>query len=400
MKLRSACFIALLGLIFSAFSVPAVAADEPPTVDLVLGGTGAVPWAIGNVVPGDSGTSTATLRNDGSQAGMVTIWISNISNTEGANPESETGDTAEPGELSSYLTLTASGANLSANFTLPATIDAFPHNVSDTKHIYVNYLPAGGTIDLDWEWRLPPETGNDVQGDILSFTINYMLEELPPLPTPTPTPTVTPTPTPTPRPGGGGVYPSPSPEPTATLTPTATPTSAPTATSTPTPVPTATPTAAPTSTPTPTPAPPEKLFDITVTLDSAILEKGSDLTVRTRFESFGTVPTRVGLTFIVLDKSGQEVYRTQDGITVETEANYVKYFASLKLVPGYYVMVVNTLYNDNVSDEFRQDFSVQAKGGAFPWYYVVAALEVIGAAALVFFIAFIMMRRRNRRSRT
>lgn len=388
---------AALGLaLFSSLSVP-VAAEEPPTVDLVLGGTGAVPWAIGNVVPGDSGISTVTLSNIGSQAGMVTIWISNISNTEGANPESETGNTAEPGELSAYLTLTASGANLSTvNFSLPATIDDFPHNASDTKHIYINYLPAGGTIDLDWEWRLPPATGNDVQGDILSFTINYMLEELPPLPTPTPTPTATP------RPGGGGGYNPP--EETPIQIPTSTPASTVIPAVTPAPTSTSTPSPASTSTPAPTatttPISPEQLFDITVTLDDSVLEESSDLTVRTRFESFGTVPTWVDLTFIVLDESGQEVYRTQDGITVETEFNYWKEFSGLKLVPGYYVMVVNTLYNDNVSDEFRQDFSVQAKGSAFPWYYVVAALEVIGAAALVFFIIFIMMRRRNRRSRT
>ena len=136
-----------------------------------------------------------------------------------------------------------------------------------------------------------------------------------------------------------------------------------------------------------------------MTLDSSVLKESGDLTVRTRFESFGTVPTWVDLTFVILDESGQDVYRTQDGITVETEINYWKDFASLKLVPGYYVMVVNTLYNDNVSDQFRHDFSVQANGSTFPWYYILVALEVIGAVVLVSYIVFIMMRRRKRKSR-
>jgi uncharacterized repeat protein (TIGR01451 family) len=169
----------ILGLaLFSSLSVPVAAAT--PTVDLVLGGTGATPWAIGDIAPGNSGTSTVNLSNTGSKDGVVTIWISNISNGEGANPESETGNTSEPGELGDHLILNVSGTNLSTNnFTLPAIIGNFPQSANDTKHIYITPLKAGSTLSLQWEWRLPPETGNDVQGDNLSFTINYMLEELP-----------------------------------------------------------------------------------------------------------------------------------------------------------------------------------------------------------------------------
>jgi hypothetical protein len=144
-----------------------------------------------------------------------------------------------------------------------------------------------------------------------------------------------------------------------------------------------------------TPVSPEQLFDIKVTLDSAVLKKSSDLTVRIRFESFGTVPTPMGLTFVVLDESGQEVYRTQDSTTVETEANYAKEFSGLKLTAGNYVLVSETLYNTDVSDEFPQDFSVQANGGAFQWYYILVLLAVIGAAALVTYIVIKMMRRRR-----
>jgi hypothetical protein len=183
---------AILGLaLFSSLSVPVAAAT--PTVELVLGGTGATPWAIGAIAPGNSGTNTVTLSNTGFSDGAVTIWLSDIVNSEGANPESETGDTAEPGELGDYLILNVTGTNLSTDFTLPAKIGDFPQNATDTKHIYINPLKALSTLTLQWDWQLPLATGNDVQGDSLSFTINYALEEFPPLPSP-----------PLPSQGGGG----------------------------------------------------------------------------------------------------------------------------------------------------------------------------------------------------
>jgi hypothetical protein len=176
----------VIGLaLFCGFSVPVAAAT--PGVDLVLGGSGATPWTIGNIAPGSSGTETVTLKNIGSTTGVVTIWVSNNVNSEGSNLEPETGNTAEPGELGNYLTLKVSGANLATNFTMPAIINNLPQSAADARHIYVSPLNAGATVTLQWDWRLPPLTGNDAQGDILSFTINYSLEES--LPTP---------------PGGGG----------------------------------------------------------------------------------------------------------------------------------------------------------------------------------------------------
>ena len=100
----------VIGLVVSGFSSAPVMADTNP-VDLELGGEGATPWSIINVRPSDSGTKTVELHNVGSQDGFVTIWIEDIISTEGANPESETGDTAEPGESADYLllNLTADG---------------------------------------------------------------------------------------------------------------------------------------------------------------------------------------------------------------------------------------------------------------------------------------------------
>ena len=77
----------------------ATANADPNPVDLELGGAGATPWNITDIQPSDSGTRTVELRNIGSRHGFVTIWVSGIVSHEGENPESETGDTAEPGEF-------------------------------------------------------------------------------------------------------------------------------------------------------------------------------------------------------------------------------------------------------------------------------------------------------------
>jgi len=169
--------VVIVGLtLISYLPAPAQADDNP--VDLELGGKGAVSWDITNIMPGDSGTKPVALRNVGDVDGFVTIWVSDVVSTEGDNPESETGDTAEPGELDRYLLFSISCDRLRSRISLPSTIDNLPQSASN--QLRVTPLNVGETVSLDWQWELPVETGNDAQGDRLSFTINYMLEEFPP----------------------------------------------------------------------------------------------------------------------------------------------------------------------------------------------------------------------------
>ncbi len=159
--------------------IPAQA--QSPTIDLVLGGDEATSWNISDIKPGDSGTKMVSLHNAGRRTGSVTIWISDIVNSEGTNPESETGNTTEPGELVDYLVFDLSCSRLDTNITLPAELHEFPQSAFDANYIEISKLNPGATITLNWRWEFL-ETGdpqNDVQGDSLSFTINYLLEELP-----------------------------------------------------------------------------------------------------------------------------------------------------------------------------------------------------------------------------
>jgi hypothetical protein len=214
MMIKCVASLALAIIILASLALPASAQDNP--VDLKLGGEGATRWNITNIEPGDSGTKTVTLHNAGLRNGFVTMWISDIVSSEGINPESET-DTAEPGELEQYLLLNISCSLLDSNISLPTTIDKLPHSASDPDYIKISPLNVGDTIILDWQWRLPAETSNEVQGDSLSFTVNYMLEEFPPttlagwwLPPPPSPPAPAPSP-PSPSPSPPSPPPSPSP---------------------------------------------------------------------------------------------------------------------------------------------------------------------------------------------
>ena len=118
----------VMGLALSV-SLPATVQADTNPVDLELGGEGATSWNITNIKPTDNGTKEVTLRNAGSRDGFVTVWLSDIVSNEGINPESETGNLAEPGELIDNLLLDLSGNDLGTSLDLPATINSFPRSV-------------------------------------------------------------------------------------------------------------------------------------------------------------------------------------------------------------------------------------------------------------------------------
>jgi hypothetical protein len=219
----------ILGLALVTFLPPRVEAQQP--IDLVVSGEGATGWNIDKIKPGDSGIKTVELRNASSKNGSVTIWITGINETDYA------GDGAA---LSDYLFFNLSCSRLNTNIILPTRIRELPQNASDPNYIKITPINADEIISLTWRWEFR-ETGkpqNDAQGDSLSFTINYLLQELPsrgggevePASTPILTPTSSPPLTP----------PAPSPPPlTLTTTPTSPPlmSSQPTTTLTPIPMP-------------------------------------------------------------------------------------------------------------------------------------------------------------------
>ena len=170
--------LTILFLITVMLVLPAPAQAQAP-VDLQLNGEGAASWDISNLQPGDTGMKILTLRNAGTRIGFITIWLSDIVNSEGDNPEPETGNTDEPGELGDVLLLTLYSSRLSTNVSLPLNVNSFPQSNTAPEYIKISPVGVGRTIDLTWEWQLPVTADNSVQGDSITFTINYLLTEYP-----------------------------------------------------------------------------------------------------------------------------------------------------------------------------------------------------------------------------
>ena len=132
---------------------------------------------------------------------------------------------------------------------------------------------------------------------------------------------------------------------------------------------------------------PEQLFDIYWILEDSSVFNADELVGVVTFESFGTVPTFVNLTFLVLDDFGMEVYREHSSVVVFTEEVLRWNFEGLDLVEGDYVAVLQTLYNEDVYDEFRQNFNLGEKKsfeGIIFW--------VLGFALFVGLIGFLVWR--------
>ena len=150
---------------------------------------------------------------------------------------------------------------------------------------------------------------------------------------------------------------------------------------------------------------PEQLFDITWSLDDASIQNVNELVGTATFESFGTVPTSVNLTFVILDRTGNEIYTGREDIVVVTEEFLRWEYEDLEELPdGKYTAILKTLYNTNVEDDFRQEFEISKKrigitgrviewtGGEGKWYGV----WIIGLILIILIILIILFfKKRN-----
>lgn len=103
----------------------------------------------------------------------------------------------------------------------------------------------------------------------------------------------------------------------------------------------------------------DSLFDIRFILEETLLENSDELSAITFFENFGSEITPVNLMFSILDERRNEIYREEEIVAVETERVLRKSFKDLDLDSGKYVLVLKTVYGDNVVDEFEQEFEIK-----------------------------------------
>jgi hypothetical protein len=154
------------------------------SVDLTFGETGMFPWKVTGIMPGDHGSTFIDLHHNGTEPGLVYLWVDNISSSDrNGNPG---------GGLTNYLYFDVSNSNLFSTVILPAHIQSFPSAPLLPDHfIIINPLNAGDTARLNWTWEFK-ETGlpqNDAQNNTLQFNLSYILVNLtaPVVPQPVPT---------------------------------------------------------------------------------------------------------------------------------------------------------------------------------------------------------------------
>ncbi len=126
----------------------------------------------------------------------------------------------------------------------------------------------------------------------------------------------------------------------------------------------------------------EQLFDISFTLENLTVLESSELTGLITFENFGLVSTPINLTFVVFDEAGNEVYREMEDVIIETENVMRKRFPKLELSDGKYTLILETLYDVDVFDEFKKDFEVGVEeknifAQIWPWILFGLVISVI-----------------------
>ena len=140
---------------------------------------------------------------------------------------------------------------------------------------------------------------------------------------------------------------------------------------------------------------PSQLFDIALIVDETKLTKAADLFARVTFISFGREDTPVEMTFTVIDENGKEYYRSVDKTTIQTEGVFNKTFKDLILAKGKYTLVLNTLYNTNVKDEFKQDFEVGETAPASNKLLMISLGSMLMVVIVV--VIFIILKKRQKR---
>jgi predicted ribosomally synthesized peptide with SipW-like signal peptide len=164
------------------------------TLDLNIDGgdTAVTTFNVSAVAPGDSGSGSSTLANVGSMAGELDIATSAVTNTGAASGSTEygddSGDLGASAEIAMYLDIDQSGTwnagdtGLSSDgttYAFPAALDydVIDNYASETWNAAVATMAAAASEDIVVSWRVPTSAGNSIQGDSVSFSITFILEQ-------------------------------------------------------------------------------------------------------------------------------------------------------------------------------------------------------------------------------
>lgn len=129
----------------------------------------------------------------------------------------------------------------------------------------------------------------------------------------------------------------------------------------------------------------KQLFDIKMEIDQTILDSPEELEARIIFESFGSEPTPVDLTFFIYDMNDKEIFKKSREMVIETENVMFESFDEFDASPGEYMVVLRTLYNVDIEDYFEQKIVVNDKLDLIPFF--VGGVIFLGGLVLVVYLS-------------
>ncbi|WP_396613720.1 TasA family protein (plasmid) [Haloferax sp. S1W] len=136
-----------------------------------------------NVAPGDSGTSSVTLRNAGTLTGYLDIEVLGVTNDENGQSEPEEGNDSseDDGELAGVLEVRVSLVDEDGSKTYLCGGSSYTKLGSlfeaDQTFDLDHELSAGETVDFVIEWRVPQDAGNEVTSDIAGVDLAFVLSQ-------------------------------------------------------------------------------------------------------------------------------------------------------------------------------------------------------------------------------
>jgi predicted ribosomally synthesized peptide with SipW-like signal peptide len=143
------------------------------TLNLKVGDADPTAWKItvSNMYPGQSGSESVIVKNDGSLDGRLSISFSGLVDDENGltEPESAEGDDTKSGELAEnlHLKITIGGETVFEGYAKDILTGG-----------YSNYpLKAGASETFTVAYSIDGTVGNIIQSDIAGFDITFSLEQ-------------------------------------------------------------------------------------------------------------------------------------------------------------------------------------------------------------------------------
>lgn len=152
------------------------------TLDLTVNALN--PWTttqfnVDNLAPGDEGYVNLLLFNNGSTTGTLEGRIASITNAPGETYEPEKAFGTDLGELAANMMITVwidPNGNGKIDGTETAAYNGYLS--AATSGWNLGTLAGGATSKVSIGYQIPPSVGNVIQGDICTFSIEFILTQV------------------------------------------------------------------------------------------------------------------------------------------------------------------------------------------------------------------------------